>query len=163
MVDLQKLVRLLNSDLDGNKTVLYELMKVKGVGLMFSNAILTMLKIPKKTKLGDLSKEQLLKIEDAINHPKKLNLPSWLFNRRKDFETGEDTHLSSTQLFIANQEDIKQMKKTKTYKGVRHIFGLPVRGQKTRSNFRKNKGKGKLGVSLAGKKPTAPKEGKEGK
>ncbi len=152
MADLQKLVRLLSSDLDGNKTILYELMKVKGVGLMFANAVLSVLQIPKGARLGTLSKEQLQKIEEVILHPQKFNLPSWLFNRRKDFETGENLHLASTQLFITNQEDIKQMKKIKTYKGVRHIFGLPVRGQKTRSNFRKNKGKGKLGVSLAGKK-----------
>ncbi len=33
------------------------------------------------------------------------------------------------------------MRKIKSYKGVRHSSGLPVRGQKTKSNFRKNKGK----------------------
>jgi len=33
------------------------------------------------------------------------------------------------------------MKKIKCYRGIRHMFNLPVRGQCTRSNFRKNKGK----------------------
>ena len=35
----------------------------------------------------------------------------------------------------------KFMKKIKSYRGIRHMFGLPVRGQRTRSNFRPNKGK----------------------
>ena len=38
------------------------------------------------------------------------------------------------------------MKKVKSYKGVRHSAGLTVRGQKTKSNFRRNKGKLSLGV-----------------
>ena len=55
------------------------------------------------------------------------------------------------------------MKKIRSYKGVRHTFGLPVRGQSTKSNFRKNKGKGSLGVQR--KKIAAPpkQEGKDKK
>ncbi|MCX8147635.1 MAG: 30S ribosomal protein S13, partial [Candidatus Woesearchaeota archaeon] len=37
--------------------------------------------------------------------------------------------------------DIKRLKIIKCYRGIRHIEGLPVRGQRTKSNFRKNKGK----------------------
>ncbi len=149
---LQNLIRLLNTDLDGNKQILYALRKIKGVGTMFSNAILYVLGIDPASKLGSLSKEQLKKVEEAIKSPTKLGIPSWLFNRRKDPDTGEDMHLSVTELFLRLQEDIKMMKKIKSYKGVRHILGLPVRGQRTRSNFRKNKKKAKLGVSVAGKK-----------
>ena len=38
------------------------------------------------------------------------------------------------------------MKKIRSYRGVRHGVGLPVRGQRTKSNFRRNKGKASLGV-----------------
>ena len=40
-----------------------------------------------------------------------------------------------------------KMKKIRSYRGVRHGIGLPVRGQRTKSNFRKNKGKVSLGVA----------------
>ena len=152
---VRQLERLLNSDIDGNKSILYGLKRVKGVGIMYANAILKVLKIPAKTKTIDLSKEQLTLLENTIQNPQKHDMPTWLFNRKKDPETGEDKHLASTKLFLTNQEDIKLMKKNKTYKGIRHMFGLPVRGQKTRSNFRRNKGKGKsaaVGVSMKGKK-----------
>ena len=73
-------------------------------------------------------------------------------------------HLSSTELQIAKENDIKLLKKIKCYKGIRHIYSLPVRGQSTRSNFRKNKGKAKLGVKAApAPKPVAEKGGKEKK
>jgi ribosomal protein S13 len=48
------------------------------------------------------------------------------------------------------------MKKTKSNKGFRHHWGLPLRGQRTKNNFRKNKGKGSLGV----KKSKQRKKGK---
>ena len=48
---------------------------------------------------------------------------------------------------FAEETDIKRMKKTRSYRGVRHGMGLPVRGQRTKSNFRKNKGKASLGVA----------------
>lgn len=154
MAELKQLVRLLNSDLDGTKTLLFGLRKVKGINIMFSNAVLQVLKLPKNIKAGELSKEQITKIEEVIKNPEKHNIPAWLFNRRRDPESGEDKHLTSTKLFLQLQEDIKLMKKIKTYKGVRHMFGLPVRGQRTRSNFRKNKGKGKgvIGVKVKSKK-----------
>jgi len=50
------------------------------------------------------------------------------------------------------------MKKTKSYKGLRHQWGLPVRGQRTKANFRKNKGKSSLGVQKKRVKAPAKKE-----
>ena len=59
-----------------------------------------------------------------------------MVNRRKDIETGEDRHLVGVDLKFMQEQDIKRMIKIKSYKGVRHMFGLPVRGQRTRSSFR---------------------------
>ena len=56
-------------------------------------------------------------------------------------ETSEDIHITRADLELATDADIKKLKKSKSYKGLRHQWGLPVRGQKTKSNFRKNKGK----------------------
>ena len=46
---------------------------------------------------------------------------------------------------------IKRLKKIKCYKGFRHTSGLPVRGQRTRSNFRRNRAKG-AGIKKKGGK-----------
>ena len=72
---------------------------------------------------------------------KKFGIPMWMFNRRKDRETGEDVHLLTNELVFSRENDIKRMRRIKNYTGARHSLGLPVRGQRTKSNFRPNKGK----------------------
>jgi len=52
-------------------------------------------------------------------------------------------------LKFTKENDIKLLKKVKSYRGMRHALGLPVRGQRTKSNFRRNKGKASLGVKRA--------------
>ncbi len=139
--DFKHLVRIANTDLDGNKPLYYALTKIKGIGFIFANAVLTAAKLDKKRKIGYLSDEEVKLIDDIIKNPLKHKLPLWLFNRKKDFETGNDIHLFSGDLDFYKENDIKLMKKIKSYRGIRHIYGLPVRGQRTKSNFRRNKGK----------------------
>lgn len=144
--EFKHLVRIANTDLDGNKPIYKALTKINGIGFMFSNMLCSLTNIDKNIKAGYLTDEQAKKLDDAIKTPEKFNVPSWMFNRRKDIEDGKDKHLVTGDLKFAQETDVKMMKKIKSYKGMRHAFGLPVRGQKTRSNFRKNKGKVSLGV-----------------
>jgi small subunit ribosomal protein S13 len=73
-----------------------------------------------------------------------------MLNRKRDPVTGEDKHLAVSELELTHKMDIDLMRKLKSYKGVRHSIGLPVRGQRTRGSFRKGK---TVGVS---KKKAAP-------
>ena len=154
--EFQQIIRIANTDLDGEKQVVYALREIKGIGFMAANAICNCLKIDRRTKGVDLTEEQVKKIEAAVKDPATIKLPSWLFNRRKDYETGADRHLVLSELDFAKDNDIKRLKKIKAYRGVRHIYGLPTRGQRTKANFRKNKGKAGLGV----KRRQGAKEGK---
>ena len=139
--ELKYFVRISNTDLDGNKSVQNALTKIKGISFMFSNAILKTAMIEKTKKIGYLSDEQVSRIDEIIKEPSKFRIPLWLFNRKKDPEDNTDKHLVGSTLSFIQDNDIKMMKKVKSYKGIRHFLGLPVRGQRTRSNFRKNKGK----------------------
>ncbi len=139
--ELKYFVRIANTDLDGNKHIHLSLTKIKGIGFMFSNAILNAANINKTKKAGYLNDEEVAKIDEIIKEPLKFKMPSWLFNRKKDPEDNSDKHLTGANLTFIQDNDIKMMKKIKSYKGVRHSLGLPVRGQRTRSNFRRNKGK----------------------
>ena len=150
--ELRHLVRILNTDVRGEKHVLYALTRIKGVNVMFANAILRRAKIPTTMKAGYLSEKEVATIENIIQRPLNSGLPLWLLNRRKDVETGEDMHLLTSNLDFTHEMDLKRLKKTKSYKGLRHQWGQPVRGQKTKSNTRKNKGKGSVSV----KKKAAP-------
>jgi len=139
--EFRYIVRIGNADLDGNKPLCLALTKVKGIGFVLANAVLNSLGLDKNKKAGYLSDEEVNKINKVIENPIENNIPSWLVNRRRDIETGKDIHLIGGNLSFVKDNDIKRMKNIRCYKGLRHAFGLPVRGQKTKSNFRKNKGK----------------------
>jgi len=155
---LKHLVRIANTDLKGEKNINVALKSIKGVGMNLANAVCGVAKITKTKKTGELTDEEVQRIEKAIKTPSQYGIPSWMFNRRKDLETGLDKHLITNELIFRKEQDIKLMRKIKCYKGMRHAFGLPVRGQRTRSNFRKNKGKAmgvkraKVGKKAGGKK-----------
>ncbi|MBL7054440.1 30S ribosomal protein S13 [Candidatus Woesearchaeota archaeon] len=144
--DFKYFVRVATTDLDGNKKIVRALTKIKGVGFRFSNIICSFADIDKDKKTGYLSDEEVKRMDEVIKDPLKFDVPVWMMNRRKDFDDGKDKHLITADLIFSKENDIKIMKKIKNYKGMRHAVGLTVRGQKTKSNFRRNKGKGSLGV-----------------
>jgi len=64
-----------------------------------------------------------------------------MLNRRKDLETGEDKHIIMGDITYTLENDKKREMKLRSYKGIRYPARLTVRGQRTKSNFRLNKGK----------------------
>jgi small subunit ribosomal protein S13 len=144
--DFRHIVRIGGADLDGNKQLQYSLRKIKGVNHMIANAICTLAKLDKVKKAGDLSDADIVVLNSILKDPRTAGIPAWALNRRFDPETGENTHLFSSDIGFTKENDIKSLRKIKSYKGFRHQKGLPVRGQRTQSNFRRNKGKS-LGVS----------------
>ena len=138
----ESIVRILTTDIPSNKNLYVGLTKIKGVSWAVSKALCHILKLDKKRKVSSLSKDEIAAIGDFL---KAMKLPNHLYNRKKDFETGKSGHLIGTDLDLAKEFDIKRLKKIRSYKGLRHATGQPVRGQRTKSHFRKNrlmKGKG---------------------
>ena len=142
----EKLIRILSKDIDGGLNVYVGLTKIKGVSWSLSNAICKSLNLDKKKKIASLTKEEIDKINDFLKNPK---MPVYLLNRRVDVETGEDKHLVGSNLELQKEMDIGRLKKIKSYRGLRHSAGLPLRGQRTRSHFRKNKRKS-VGIKKKG-------------
>lgn len=142
---IKQIVRIMNTDIPGEKSLYYALTRIKGIDFMVSNALCKASKIKKETKIGELTQEQINQIEEIIKNPKENKLPAWLLNRKRDPESGEDKHLVTSDLKLRTEFDIRDLKKIKSYRGMRHASGLPVRGQRTRSNFRR--GGSSLGVS----------------
>ena len=113
------------------------LTEIRGIGYMFANTILNILKIDPNQRIGYLSSEQILSIESIIKNPSGSNFPSWFLNRRKDVETGEDKHLITSDIAFAVRNDVEREKTSGSWRGYRHMFGLKVRGQRTRCTGRK--------------------------
>jgi len=141
--DYFSIIRILQTDIPGNKRVLAGLTYIKGVSWSVCNALCKILKIDSQKKIADLDEKEIEKITEFLQNPK---LPEFLLNRRNDFETGEDAHLIGTNLDMKKEFDIRRLKKIRSYRGLRHAFGHPTRGQRTRANFRSKKGKTAVGV-----------------
>jgi len=124
------------------------LTQIRGIGYMFANTILNVLKINPNQRIGYLSPEQVNSIESIIKNPSASNFPSWFLNRRKDVETGEDKHLLTSDIAFTVRNDIEREKTSGSWRGIRHMFGLKVRGQRTRCTGRKG---GAVGVAKGGK------------
>ena len=146
--DSAVLVRIMGRDILGSKKLLSGLTNITGVSWSFANGICKVLGLDKNLLINDLSDEQISYIEDFISNP---SLPSFMLNRQKDFDDGLNKHISSEDIKLRKEFDIKRLKKIKSYKGVRHSLGQPVRGQRTKSHFRTNRKKsGAVGVKKKG-------------
>ncbi len=158
--EFRHIVRILGSDSAGTLKVSYAVTEIKGVSLSLSNAVLKKAGVNPNLRAGFLTEAEIQKIEDVIKDPAKYNLPTWLFNRRKDSESGKDLHLITADLALRSKTDIDEAKEIRSWRGYRHAYGLKVRGQRTKTTGRSGKSLGvKKKTLMAGGKPAAPAEG----
>ncbi len=119
--------RIAGVDVPNEKRIEVALTYVYGVGLTMSRRILDEAGVSFDARARDLTEDELSRISATID---------------KGYEI-------EGQLRRRVQQDVARLKKIGAYRGLRHIRGLPVRGQRTRTNARTRKGKKK---TVAGKK-----------
>ena len=129
----EALIRIFGYDLPASKNIYAGLTRIKGVSWSISNVVCRKLNFPRSKKISELTRDEIQKIESFM---KDMPIPDYMKNRRSDPETGKTSHNFGTDLEIIREFDIKKLKKIRSYKGIRHSFKLPVRGQRTRSHFR---------------------------
>ncbi|MGM5483848.1 MAG: 30S ribosomal protein S13 [Nanobdellota archaeon] len=135
--EFRHLVRVVSTDLQGEKALSFAMCKIKGISEMFANAVCKIAGLDPSQKTGYLTEEQSNKITEIIKNPE--GIPSWMLNRKKDYDTGEDKHLITSDLEYQKDNDLKRLKMIKSYRGLRHQWKLTTRGQRTRANFRRSK------------------------
>ena len=119
------MARIAGVDIPNDKRVVISLTYVYGIGLATSKKILAAAGVSEDIRVKDLTNDQ----EDAIR-------------REVDAIKVEGDLRREIQLSIKRLIDLG------TYRGMRHRRGLPVRGQRTRTNARTRKGPKKAGVAL---------------
>ncbi len=127
------MARIAGIDLPKTKRAEIGLTYIFGIGRTSSQKILTQAGIDFNKKIGELNDDEVAKIRSIIT---------------SDFKV-EGALRTETQMNIKRLMDIN------CYRGLRHRKGLPVRGQRTRTNARTRKGKRK---TVAGKKKVAAKK-----
>ncbi|HPQ20125.1 MAG TPA: 30S ribosomal protein S13, partial [bacterium] len=113
------LARIVGVDIPNNKKVLYSLCYIYGIGLTTAKKICEIANINPDVRVADLSEDDLTRIRNVIE---------------KNFKV-------EGVLRAEVQRNIKRLMDIQCYRGIRHIRGLPVRGQRTHSNARTRRGK----------------------
>ncbi len=131
--------RILNTNIDGKRTVPFALDKIKGVGRRFGFLICKILRLNPKLRAGELTETQCDAIAKLINEPEGHGIPRWFLNRQRDYREGKNLQMASNVLETKLREDIERLFKIRSNRGVRHKHGLKVRGQHTKTNGRRGK------------------------
>jgi small subunit ribosomal protein S13 len=141
--EYKHIIRIAGKDIEGSRKMIVALSEVKGIGYNFAQILLQSLHINPNIRVGFLSDKELADIEASIKNPAKSGMPDWYMNRRKDITTGSNQHLITSDLDFAILNDIDREKTVMSWRGYRHMFGLKVRGQHTRTTGRRG---GAVGV-----------------
>ena len=142
--DFKFILRIFNSNIDGKQKIPYALRKIKGIGRRFAKVVTIKAGLDPNRRAGELTEEEIEKIVDVVNKPLDYDLPKWILNRKKEVKDGTYTQQVANGWDTKIREDLERMKKMKLHKGLRHYFGLRVRGQHTCSTGRRGK---TIGVS----------------
>jgi small subunit ribosomal protein S13 len=127
------MARIAGVNLPLNKRIEIGLTYVHGVGRSTSNEILKKVGVDPNTYVKDLTEEETVKLRDAVEE--------------RDVEG---------DLRRERSQNVKRLSEIGAYRGLRHRRGLPVHGQRTKTNARSRKGPRRM--SVAGKKKAPAKK-----
>ena len=155
--EYKHILRIAGKDIEGGKKLIVALSEIKGVGYNFAQVLIQSLNINPNMRVGFLTENDIREIEQAISNPARAGIPQWYLNRRKNIDDGLNNHRITSDLDFAASNDIEREKLVMSWRGYRHMFGLRVRGQCTRTTGRRG---GAVGVkkvkAMPGAAPAAP-------
>lgn len=138
--EVKGIVRLAGRDLKGSLPIRRAITSIRGVGInlgtVISHIAHAQLGITGKTMVGELSEQEVEKLEHILMHLPEYGVPVRMYNRQKDLFTGANIHAIGADLAYYVKQDIDHEKESNTWKGYRHTYGQKVRGQRTRSTGR---------------------------
>jgi small subunit ribosomal protein S18e len=162
--NFQYILRLLNTNVDGKQKIMYALTRIKGVGRRYSNLVCKKADVDlskryeqspfkffrdprgkQETDLGgiyragDITSEELERIVTIIQNPTQYKIPAWFLNRQRDISDGKDFQVISNGVDSKLREDLERLKKIRSHRGLRHYWGLRVRGQHTKTTGRRGR------------------------
>ncbi|VDN13522.1 unnamed protein product [Dibothriocephalus latus] len=87
----------------------------------------------------NIDEDEVEKLVTVMANPRQYKIPDWFLNRQKDVEDGKHSQLMSQALDTKLREDLERLKKIRAHRGLRHYWGLRVRGQHTKTTGRRGR------------------------
>ena len=88
---------------------------------------------------GELTTEELERVVTILQNPTQYKIPTWFLNRQRDVADGKDSQVVSNALDSKTREDLERLKRIRSHRGLRHYWGLRVRGQHTKTTSRRGR------------------------
>jgi ribosomal protein S13 len=84
-------------------------------------------------RAGDLNSDELERLVTIIQNPTQFKIPLWFLNRQRDIVDGKNLQILSNGVDSKLRDDLERLKKIRAHRGLRHFWGLRVRGQHTKT------------------------------
>ncbi|VDP83572.1 unnamed protein product [Schistosoma mattheei] len=135
----QHILRVMNTNIDGQLKIMYAITSIKGVGRRYANVVCKKADIDLNKRAGELTEDEVEKLVTVMSNPRQYKIPDWFLNRQKDVDDGKHSQLMSGALETKLREDLERLKRIRSHRGIRHYWGLRVRGQHTRTTGRRGR------------------------
>ncbi|CAH8550122.1 unnamed protein product [Heterobilharzia americana] len=135
----QHILRVMNTNIDGQLKIMYAITSIKGVGRRYANVVCKKADIDLNKRAGELTEDEVEKLITVMGNPRQYKIPDWFLNRQKDVDDGKHSQLMSGALETKLREDLERLKRIRSHRGIRHYWGLRVRGQHTKTTGRRGR------------------------
>ncbi|XJO72337.1 hypothetical protein BDV3_003467 [Batrachochytrium dendrobatidis] len=129
----QYIIRLLNTNIDGKRKIMYALTSIKGIGRRYANLVLKKADIDLNKRAGEVTNDELERVVTIMQNPRQYKIPDWFLNRQKDIKDGKYTQVIANALDNKLREDLERLKKIRAHRGLRHYWGVRVREEGLKS------------------------------
>merc|ERR1712011_11344 len=133
------ILRVMNTNIDGGRKVPFAMTAIKGIGRRFAMIVCKKADIDITKRAGEMTDEEVEKLITIISNPRQYKIPDWFLNRQKDIKDGKTTQVLSNFLDNKLREDLERLKKIRAHRGLRHYWGVRVRGQHTKTTGRRGR------------------------
>ncbi|XP_027380978.1 40S ribosomal protein S18 isoform X1 [Bos indicus x Bos taurus] len=164
----QHILRVLNTNIDGRRKIAFAITAIKGVGRRYAHVVLRKADIDLTKRAGELTEDevrtgigagagpgpawrwglsgpdpcpacQVERVITIMQNPRQYKIPDWFLNRQKDVKDGKYSQVLANGLDNKLREDLERLKKIRAHRGLRHFWGLRVRGQHTKTTGRRGR------------------------
>lgn len=91
------------------------------------------------TSAGELTPEELERIITIMQNPTQYKIPLWFLNRQRDIVDGKNSQILANGVDSKLRDDLERLKKMRSHRGLRHYWGLRVRGQHSKTTGRRGR------------------------
>ncbi|GAB1599288.1 40S ribosomal protein S18 isoform X1 [Argonauta hians] len=135
----QHILRIMNTNIDGKRKSMFAITAIKGIGRRFANVVCKKANIDLNKRAGEMTEEEVDRVLTVMSNPRQYKIPDWFLNRQKDIKDGKYSQIMANSLDNKLREDLERLKKIRAHRGLRHFWGLRVRGQHTKTTGRRGR------------------------